>query len=332
MTEIYKGKTTKEYMDFYHDKPQEILIETVGPCNLRCIGCPQTLQEYRDVKWKPAFMDMELYASILRQAVELWPPINVGLYHTGEVTMLPHARFREVVHLAKHHMPDSKGWDSVGFYTNGLLMDAVKRAEILNAGINWVRLSFDGGTKEAYEKVRIGSHFETVFYNALALAQEAKARNAKIRLEVIFVPYAENEQSIREFHKLWAPTGWKASTGGTMNYGGLMQEAVEGRRHIYQGKVRERHSVPCPRVFEQFTALVDGRVSLCSADPMGKYQLGDLTKHTLKEVWEGLRRSSGGPVAAHMSGNGGKIYPCEVCDYTEYCGTPAGEYFGEVRK
>lgn len=326
MVDIYKGSSTKEYLEYYAEAPQEILVETVGPCNLRCIGCPQTLKEYQAEKWNPAFMDANLFVQILGEAARIWKPINVGLYHTGEVTLLPHDKFDWTLKTAKTIMPDSAGWDSVGFYTNGLLLDAKRRESVMEAGINWVRLSFDGGTKEAYESVRIGSNYEKVLENARALSALAKERGRQMRLEVIFVPYRENEQSIREFHHLWQDSGWKATTGGTMNYGGLMQEAVQDRRHIHQHKIRERHATPCPRVFEQFTVLVDGRVSLCSADPMGKFTLGDLTKQTIQEVWQGGLRMHA--LKTHKDKQAMNMTPCDVCDYTEFCATPNGEYFG----
>lgn len=325
----YRGHDTKDYLEWYGSKPQEILIETVGPCNLRCLGCPQSLEDYRDKKWKPAFMDFDLFISILDQVRNLWEPINVGLYHTGEITLMPDEMFDRFLTASKTYLPTAKGWDSVGFYTNGLLLTEAKRKSIIKNGINWVRLSFDGGDKESYESVRVGSNFETVYANARALASEAADASHQMRLEVIFVPYTENELKIAQYHDLWWHTGWKSYTGGTMNYGGLMTEQVNKRRHRYQGQRRPRHSVPCPRIFEQFSVLVDGRVSACSADPMGIHVLGDLTKESVKDVWEGKRRSSRGIIAAHTQGKASQIEPCASCDYTEFCSVPAGEFFGE---
>lgn len=329
MVDVYRGRTTKEYLEWYSKQPQEILIETVGPCNLRCIGCPQVLEEYREVKWKPAFMEFGLYKSILEQTRDLWKPINVGLYHTGEITLLPHDKFELYTKTAKEILRTKDGWDSVGFYTNGLLLDKDRRESVIRNKIDWVRLSFDGGDKDSYEKVRIGSEFDKVKRNAVDLARESSAAGRQMRLEIIFVPYTENEKTVDQFHQLWEGTGWKHYTGGSMNYGGLMTEQVNSRRHVGQHARRKRYSIPCPRIFEQFSVLVDGRVSACSADPMGKHILGDLNRETIKEIWEGKRMSSKGLIAAHTQGLAGKVSPCDACDYTDYCAVPDGDYFGE---
>jgi radical SAM protein with 4Fe4S-binding SPASM domain len=330
MVETYSGKTTAEYLAWYKDSPQEILIETVGPCNLRCIGCPQSIKEYREKKSKPPFMDFLLFESILKQVKSLWRPVNVGLYHTGEITLLPHDKFELYLNKAKEILNDDDGWNSVGFYTNGLLLDAERRKSILNNKINWVRLSFDGGDKESYESVRIGSDFETVYENGKALARECSEADYKMRLEVIFVPYTENELKIGEYHKLWDFTGWKHYTGGTMNYGGLMDDAVKIRKHRYQGVRRTRHSVPCPRVFEQFSVLVDGSVSTCSADPSGIHVLGNLNRQSLFDVWNSSARAELQRI--HIDKEVSELAPCNVCDYTDYCSVPAGEFFGEINE
>lgn len=115
-----------------------------------------------------------------------------------------------------------------------------------------------------------------------------------------------------------------------MNYGGMMEEQVSSRRHRYQAKRRVRHSIPCPRVFEQFAVLVDGRVSLCSADPSGIYTLGDLRKQTIKEVWVGFDRQMA--ISTHRLKEGKTMEPCNSCDYTDYCSVPAGNFFGEFNE
>lgn len=330
MIQIYSGKTTDEYQDFYRDKPQEILIETVSICNLRCLGCPQVLEEYRARKWNPAFMSFPLFQKILQDVRQSWPPLNVGLYHTGEITLLPHDKFDLYTRTAKEILTDEEGWDSVGFYTNGLLLDAERRASIIRNRINWVRISFDGGDKEAYDAVRLGGDFDRVYNNAVALANEAANMEYKMRLEVIFVPYKENELTVGKFHDLWAFTGWKHYTGGTMNYGGLMEAAVSQRRHRYQQIRREKFSVPCPRLYEQFSVLVDGKVSLCSADPMGICILGDLTEQTINDVWRSRGREL--ILSAHSGKSGGSVIPCKDCDYSQYCSVPNGEFFGEINE
>jgi len=330
MTEKYTGKTTEEYLEFYKDKPQEILIEVVSPCNLRCLGCPQALPEYRETKWKTPIMDFDLYISILEQTKALWPPVNVGLYHTGELSILPTEQFDRYVGTAKRILPTSEGWDSVGFYTNGLLLGPEKRRLIIQNGIDWVRLSFDGGDKESYEKVRVGSDFKVVYDNAIALANEVEAAGKSMRLEVIFVPYTENEETLEEFARLWRWSGWKAQTGGSMSYGGLMTEAVEKRRHKNQFPVRKRHAVPCPRVFEQFSVLVDGQVSLCSADPMGKFIFGDLNRESIKKIWQSDKRKETLRRFIEERQNVSSLPEiCQNCDYTEFAAVPKGEYFGE---
>ena len=115
-----------------------------------------------------------------------------------------------------------------------------------------------------------------------------------------------------------------------MNYGGLMEDAVKIRRHRYQPQRRKRHSIPCPRLFEQFSILVDGRVSICSADPSGISIIGDLNRKSIYEIWTGERRKL--VLETHKKKQASEMSPCDKCDYTENCSVPAGEYFGEFNE
>jgi radical SAM protein with 4Fe4S-binding SPASM domain len=64
---------------------------------------------------------------------------------------------------------------------------------------------------------------------------------------------------------------------------------------------------PCYRPWLTFTALWDGRVSLCCADFDGSTILGDLRSSTIAEIWNSeryraVRREhleSGGPALCH---------------------------------
>jgi radical SAM protein with 4Fe4S-binding SPASM domain len=75
--------------------------------------------------------------------------------------------------------------------------------------------------------------------------------------------------------------------------------------HNWAGTLNRRSDVnfPCYRQWLTFTALWDGRVSLCCADLDGHVVLGDLNTQSIADIWNGdayrkVRREqleSGGP-------------------------------------
>jgi radical SAM protein with 4Fe4S-binding SPASM domain len=60
--------------------------------------------------------------------------------------------------------------------TNGLLINEQIIRDIINAGVNSLAISMDAATKQTYERIRVGSHFEKLISNIQAI------NNAKERL------------------------------------------------------------------------------------------------------------------------------------------------------
>ena len=82
--------------------------------------------------------------------------------------------------------------------------------------------------------------------------------------------------------------------------------------HNWAGTLNQQSDVryPCYRPWLTFTALWDGRVSLCCADFDGRHILGDLRTSTIAEIWNGpaylnVRRQ-------HLESGGPEI--CRSCD------------------
>ncbi len=82
--------------------------------------------------------------------------------------------------------------------------------------------------------------------------------------------------------------------------------------HNWAGTLNATSDVhyPCYRMWQTFTVLWDGRVSLCCADFDGRHILGDLRTSTIADVWNGpaylgVRRQ-------HLEYGGPEI--CRSCD------------------
>lgn len=77
-------------------------------------------------------------------------------------------------------------------------------------------------------------------------------------------------------------------------------------------EVAHRSKAKCVLPFQQFIIRPDGKISLCAADALGKYDLGDLNKMTVQEAWFNeehmkIRR------AMQETGRKGQML-CDKCD------------------
>ena len=81
-----------------------------------------------------------------------------------------------------------------------------------------------------------------------------------------------NKDSEQEFYSLWK--GYPCSTYKTYNYLGNVSGTLS--KECYE---------QCDRAFRSMTILFDGRIGLCCMDSDGKYILGDISKETMRNVW-----------------------------------------------
>ena len=76
--------------------------------------------------------------------------------------------------------------------------------------------------------------------------------------------------------------------------------------------VAHRSKAKCVLPFQQFIIRPDGHVSLCAADALGKYDLGDLNKMTVQEAWYSEEHMK---IREAMQKTGRKgLMLCDKCD------------------
>jgi radical SAM protein with 4Fe4S-binding SPASM domain len=73
-----------------------------------------------------------------------------------------------------------------------------------------------------------------------------------------------------------------------------------------------RSRAKCVLPFQQLIVRPDGKVSLCCADALGKYTMGDLNNNTIQQVWSSGKYLN---IRAEMKKNGRKnLMLCNKCD------------------
>lgn len=150
--------------------PEEIQIEVTNRCNLDCRMCPRE-------RWGISLADMpwERYVAILDRL----PPALSVLTLTGWGEPLVHPRFADFLREARRRFPRAR----VRFTTNGLLLDARRRREVLRSGVSQVTLSVDldgEGTGEGHPPDRSATD------RFAALAQE-RDRPVELLLQAVIV-------------------------------------------------------------------------------------------------------------------------------------------------
>ena len=150
--------------------PVCLYLETTNRCNLPCTTCPRTFEELEP----PADMSWELFTTIVDQ----YPRIaRVVLHGVGEPMMV-----RDLPRMVAYLKARGA---YVLFNTNGTLLNARKGRELIEAGLDELRVSLDAAEPSTFKMVRGLDRFDRIVTNLrsfLALQREMQVTAPQVSL------------------------------------------------------------------------------------------------------------------------------------------------------
>lgn len=279
--------------------PIRLWIEPTPYCNLTCPMCPQSDPRIDDVTRGKTHMDMDLYRKIIDEASGHVYDINLA--HRGESTF--HKQLPEMIRYA------SEKGIKTRLHTNATLLNEKMSNALLDSGLDLLSFSFDGFSKEPYEKIRVGSNFEKTLANILQFLKLKKERKSQKPFTVFQVIDLDGntkgkEEFVRQFDNLPLDQLYIKKPH---NWAGIINDNPTINQYCH----RESYS-HCSFLWYSLTILWDGHVTPCPQDFFQELIMGDLRTQSIKEVWDGkplvgLRNS-----LARQEWQ--KISPCNTCD------------------
>ena len=269
--------------------PIEISLESTAKCNLYCPMCPRHIYTFDNEN-----MDLELYRKIVqdcKQYVEfIWP------YGIGEPMI--HPNIFEMIRLTR------EAGIRTGMSTNATLLDDRRADLLLDSGLDYVILAFDGATKETYEKYRVGAVFEKTRENILNFLRRKLDRKSPIYVVLQMVLLKENVHEIDAYRKLW-------SIPGVDEVRFKRDEVQIDGTKIADVEFKSQRGHPCHLLWRgPMYVRYDGLAYPCCymwEEP----PVGDLKKQSLMEVWnsEAMVRLR----EAHLKGDLSDYPVCQTC-------------------
>lgn len=257
---IDRIKLIKSYLmkrDTVNVYPYVINIESTNECNLECIMCPRL-----SMTRKTGCMDMILFKKIIDDVKDkikfAWlsiagePFLNKNIFK-----MISYAKLSGI---------------KVGISTNATILNKSIIKNIIDSGLDYIIFSFDGATKETYEKVRSGANYDHVKDNIRQFITEKKKNSAKIFTVLQCIYMQETEKDIANFKKMW-------------NLNGV--DAIRIRQETYAGigKFKNKIKRQCFWLWCAAYILWDGTMVPCCNDINAIYPLGNMKDKSFNELW-----------------------------------------------
>ena len=238
--------------------PAVVRLETTNACNARCIICP-----HREMRRPIATMGDGLYRQLIDECAAAGCR-DVHLHNFGEPLL--DKQLEDRIAYAKQ-----RGIRRVRIFCNGSLLAPDRARRLIEVGLDDVKVSFDGATREEFERIRPPLKFDTVVQNVIELVKLRDAMRSKLRVRVACCSTTDKEATMRSLEKVVDGFAF----GKLHNWGG-------------QGAVRKRLRKPCSRLWRTFTVLADGAVALCCLDYDGQQLVGRVdARHSIRDVWDG---------------------------------------------
>lgn len=188
---------TADFISLFYNMPFMVQVETTTFCNLNCPMCEHS---YSSTKSKN--MSFETFEKLHKEFTSILGKKLIIYNLTGTGENLMNKDFLKMLNLC------SKSSLFTYFTNNFTLLNQDVAKKFIQMRVDRVFISFDGATKETYEKMRVGAKFEKVLDNLINLIKTKKQLKSK-KPEIImrFVPTKENIEELGELIDLAKKTG-----------------------------------------------------------------------------------------------------------------------------
>ncbi len=240
--------------------PAVVRIETTNACNARCVICP-----HQRMNRPVGRMDDNLFARIVDECAA-WRCQEIHLHNFGEPLLDKH--LEERIRYAKQ-----KGIPKVKIFSNGSLLTPERARGLIQAGLDEIKISFDGATREEFEAIRRPLRFDRVVGNVEQLVRVRDELGAPLKIGVACCSTTDRTATMKALSK----------RVDEFSFGKIHNWASEGQP-IRGTAIRK----PCSRLWRTFTILAGGEVALCCLDYDGQHLLGRLDgSTTIREIFDG---------------------------------------------
>jgi len=328
-------------------------IETTNACNMRCKMCPRTSRMTRDI----TFLDLEFYDKIIPQikphSKELWAEWEkfcIKKYNIGPDDPPSENHFflhiiPRVIQLHGYGDPlldknigaavkklSQAGFESY-FSCTPANINVKATDDIMAVGLTYMKYSFESTDDKKFKDVRgEAANFTEAYHKTLEILDIKKKKGYDTTIIITMIDIGHNELQQEEYRRL------REVFEGTDTYIYLksedqqwyrkdktLKEYLEQRgREVpeqgqdFYGTDSIHWSEFCKHPWNSLTVKSDGEIHMCMEDYNNEVFLGDVSKDSLYDIWNGdlydkFRKD-------HIN-----VSPCIKC--TEECDMPKiGQY------
>jgi radical SAM protein with 4Fe4S-binding SPASM domain len=286
--------------------PYSILLEPTSKCNLRCPMCARTI--YPEIISMRNNVDMP-FANFKKLMDEVGNKVLfLFLWNFGEPLMNPD--IFDIIKYAK-----KKNIFTL-ISTNAYLLDEKNARKLVDSGLDYLIISFDGASKESYEQYRKNSDFSRVVGNIEGLMRIRKETGKALPFTNLqFILMKHNVNEIGEIKKLAERLGVdRLSFKKTILYDEKLKENLlpdeEKYKFNFYNKPSGQENIRCDRPWVHTVINCEGAVLPCCDDIKYANYMGNALESGVKNVVNNEKYAA---FRRQVTADIRKIPICKVC-------------------
>lgn len=240
--------------------PRQIQIETSNICNHKCEFCAYTL-----MRRPKGYMDKALFDRLVKEAFDCGAR-EIGLFAGAEpLTCKWLDKFIESCR--------DIGYEYIYISTNGVLADGLTLKNLLDAGLNSIKFSVNGGNRETYKIVHGKDDFDKVIENIKHIAEYKKNTSCNVYLGVSFVGMDHSRESFGSLKSI---------------LDGVVDEIIYYEASNQSGQMPGFPNPPyreCHLPFNKVHISREGFLKACCNDYENLLAVEDLNLYSMKDAW-----------------------------------------------
>ena len=173
--------------------PRHLYLETTNRCNLRCRGCilfGGKGEPERDITLQDFLMITDQLESLERTTLH---GVGEPLLNAELPAMIRHLKNRNIYTL---------------FNSNGILLDQKRQHELIDSGLDELRISLDAASAAGYKKIRNRDEFDRILENLRTFRKLQIVQSlTRPKLSLWFLGTRDNISELPDFIKLAGDLG-----------------------------------------------------------------------------------------------------------------------------
>jgi len=265
--------------------PDVVRIEVVGKCNFKCIHCPTGVEPNNR-----QLLTEDNFNLIVNQFISSsFIPRVVVLYHGGEPLL--NKKLSIFIGILK-----DIGVKKTVITTNASLLTPLRSRELIEAGLDEIKISFDGDSPEENDFIRREGDFYSNAKNVEFFCDICRKLDKKINIIISNVKIL-NQEKLSFFLKnttdyMLDPTGYLVDYFSNYldmidikSYPAMIWPGYQCYGELGYIEEPTKNITYCNKLFETTTILSNGNVVLCCYDLAGEVILGNIYINNIFDIW-----------------------------------------------